>query len=107
MRDGTPYALEVNPRIPRRLARLEELANNLWYSWDRPARSLYARLHTALWDSVGHSPKAMLRRLDEQRLMEAAADSVFLNSYNRVLSAFDSYMSDPVVKKTGGGFVHA
>ena len=104
MRDGTPYALEVNPRIPRRLARLEELANNLWYSWDRPARSLYARLHTALWDSVGHSPKAMLRRLDEQRLMEVAADSVFLNSYNRVLSAFDSYMSDPVVKKTGGIF---
>ena len=31
---GTRYQLEVNPKIPPRLARLDELANNLWYSWD-------------------------------------------------------------------------
>src|SRR5262245_66365851 len=38
---GTTFVLEVNPRIPRRLARLVELANNLWYSWDRPTRALF------------------------------------------------------------------
>ena len=41
---GTRFQLEVNPEIPARLARLDELANNLWYSWDRPTRSLFARL---------------------------------------------------------------
>lgn len=30
---GTVYQLEVNPQLPERLERLEELANNLWYSW--------------------------------------------------------------------------
>jgi hypothetical protein len=35
---GTVYQLEVNPQIPERLERLEELANNLWYSWDSPTR---------------------------------------------------------------------
>src|SRR5688572_11451420 len=104
MPSGTRYFLEVNPRIPRRLARLEELANNLWYTWDRPTRALFARLHTTLWDAVGHSPKALLRRIDEQRLVEAAADPVFLASYNRVCTAFDTYMSDPLLKKTGGVF---
>ena len=59
---GTTFVLEVNPRIPRRLVRLEELANNLWYSWDRPTRALFAKLHPALWDAVGHGPKAMLKR---------------------------------------------
>ena len=39
MPPGTRYFLEVNPRIPKRLARLEELANNLWYSWHRPTRA--------------------------------------------------------------------
>ena len=42
---GTPFLLEVNPQLPLRLKRLHELANNLWYSWDRPTRTLFARLH--------------------------------------------------------------
>jgi starch phosphorylase len=43
MKPGTPFVVEVNPRIPRRLARLTELADNLWYGWDRPSRTLFAR----------------------------------------------------------------
>jgi len=95
MQPGTAYSLEVNPSIPRRLARLEELANDLWYSWDRPTRELFARLHPQLWDAVGHSPKAFLRRVDEDKLVEAARDPVFLNNYNRVLSAYDTYHGEP------------
>ena len=55
---GTVYQLEINPRLPQRLSRLEELANNLWYSWDRPTRNLFSRLHPGLWHAIGHSPKA-------------------------------------------------
>ena len=91
---GTPYQLEINPRLPSRLARLEELANNLWYSWDRPTRNLFSRLHPALWHAVGHSPKAFLKRVNQQRLVDAAEDPVFLSSYNRVLSAFDTYLAE-------------
>ncbi|HEX5464225.1 MAG TPA: alpha-glucan family phosphorylase [Burkholderiales bacterium] len=92
---GTPFILEVNPRIPQRLIRLEELANNLWYSWDRPTRALFSRLHPGLWNAVGHNPKAFLKRVDERRLVEAAEDPVFLSDYNRVLSAYDTYQMGP------------
>jgi starch phosphorylase len=104
MRPGTRYTLEVNPRIPKRLARLEDLAANLWYSWDRPTRALFAKLSPQLWDATGHSPKAMLKRVDEQRLLDAAADPAFLDSLNRVLSAFDAYLAEPPFKQNGGGF---
>jgi len=96
MQPGTPFVIEVNPRIPRRLSRMTELANNLWYSWDRPTRTLFALLHPGLWDKVNHNPKAFLKRVDEERLTEAAEDHIFLGSYNRVLSAFDTYMSEPL-----------
>ena len=96
MKPGMPYSIEVNPRMPRRLARLSELADNLWYAWDRPTRNLFARLHPGLWDAVGHNPKAFLKRIDEKRLTEAAEDHIFLGSYNRVLSSFDTYMSEPL-----------
>jgi len=100
----TRYSLEVNPRVPKRLARLEELANNLWYSWDRPTRALFAKLNPALWDAVGHSPKAMLKRIDEQRLIDAASDPAFLDSLNRVLAAFDGYHAEPPFRQNSGGF---
>ena len=104
MRPGTRYTLEVNPRIPARLERLQELAGNLWYSWHRPTRALFATLSPALWESSGHSPKAMLRRVDEQRLIEAAADPAFLDNLTRVLAAFDAYLAEPPFKANGGGF---
>ncbi len=96
MESRTTFSLEVNPKIPRRLARLEELASNLWYSWDRPARTLFSRLHTGLWDAVGHNPKAFLKRVDEQKLLNAADDPVFLGNFNRVLSNYDTYHNEPL-----------
>jgi len=97
MQVGTTYSLEVNPKIPQRLARLHEVANNLWYSWDvMPTRALFSRLDPGLWNAVGHSPKALLKRIDEQRLLDAAEDKVFIDNYNRVLSAYDSYHGAPM-----------
>src|SRR5688572_25333204 len=104
MQPATRYLLEVNPRIPQRLARLQELALNLWYSWDRPTRSLFAKLNPALWDAVGHGPKALLKRIDEQRLIDAAADPAFLDSLTRVLASFDAYHAEPPFKQNSGGF---
>src|SRR5437868_709069 len=89
---GTPYSLEVNPNLPERLARLEELAGNLRYSWDRPTRELFERLHPSLWNAVGHNPKAFLRRVDERRLVHAADDPVFRSSFERSLLAYDAYL---------------
>src|SRR3954470_11379219 len=104
MQPGTRYPLEVNPKIPKRLARLEELAANLWYSWDRPTRAIFARLNPELWDAAGHNPKAMLKRIDEQRLIASASDPAFLDSLTRVLGAFDAYHAEPPFRSNSGGF---
>src|SRR3982751_5875834 len=102
MPPGTRYSLEVNPKLPKRLARLEELAGNLWYSWDRATRAIFARLNPQLGDSVGHNPKAMLKRIDEQRLINAASDPAFLDSLTRVLAAFDAYLAEPPFRNHAG-----
>ncbi len=53
MSSGTVFTIAVNPKIPSRLARLEELANDLWYSWDRSTRSLFSRLDPSLMGDSG------------------------------------------------------
>ena len=88
---GTPYRLDIRPRLPQRLARLEELAGDLWYSWHRATRVLFARLDSALWMQVNHSPKALLRNVAQRRLDEAARDAGFLAAYDAALAAYDAY----------------
>lgn len=88
---GTRFTLEVRPSIPQELKRLEELANDLFYSWDRQVRRLFTRLDQDLWGSCGHNPKTFLRRVSQKRLEKAANDRVFMEDYQRVLSAYDTY----------------
>jgi starch phosphorylase len=90
-RPGIAFPLEVTPRLPPELGRLEELANNLWFSWDRITRSLFARLDPVLWDALGHNPKALLKAVDQRRLNDAAHDSVFLHDFDRALATYDAY----------------
>ncbi|WP_374344131.1 alpha-glucan family phosphorylase [Azonexus sp.] len=92
---GTVYTLEINPQLPERLERLEELANNLWYSWDRPTRGLFASLSAPLWKATNHNPKAFLKRADQKRLEATAENPVFLAALSRVVSAYDTYHEMP------------
>jgi starch phosphorylase len=91
---GTRFTLEVQPRIPARLARLEALADDLYYSWDHAVRSLYFRLDRDLWEASGHNPKVFLRRIAQERLEAAANDRVYMQDYNRVLSSYDTYLAE-------------
>jgi starch phosphorylase len=89
---GRKLLLEVQPRIPPALARLDDLADNLVYSWDRRVRSLFARLDRRLWEACGASPRLFLRRVSQSVLDEAAIDRNYLEEYRRVLGSFDAYM---------------
>ena len=89
----TLYELEVRPVIPEKLAGLKELANNLLYSWDRNVRGLFYRLDLDLWERCEHKPKVFLRRIAQQTLDDAAKDNVFMEEYNRVMSAYNSYLA--------------
>ena len=99
---GQFFQLEVNPEIPAELARLKELAGNLWYSWDIATRGLFARMHPSLWHAVNHSPKTFLKRVDQKRLRDAAADPIFLDTMNQVLSAYDNYQRAPAGHEARG-----
>jgi starch phosphorylase len=99
---GTVYTLEVNPQIPERLAQLEDLANNLWYSWDRPTQGLFASLSHPLWSATNHNPKAFLKRADQKRLEATAENPVFIGALNRVASAFETYHETPSMAHVHG-----
>jgi starch phosphorylase len=79
--------------LPERIARLGELANNLWWSWHPQARDLFRVLDYPLWRLGGHNPVKQLRELSPDKLQAAATDPAFLTLYDSVMSAFDADMS--------------
>jgi len=85
------FNLEVIPSLPQAIHRLEELANDLWYSWAPQVRALFERLDEKLWIRVGHNPKLFLRNIDQQILHKAATDPLFLTAYHHVLINYDNY----------------
>ncbi|MCG5549104.1 alpha-glucan family phosphorylase [Halorhodospira halochloris] len=85
------FTLEVQPNIPPNLSRLEELAEDLYYSWDRHVRALFVQLDPELWEACGHNPKVFLRRIAQHKLEEAAQVEAYIADYNRTLSAYDTY----------------
>lgn len=91
---GTRFVLECQPNLPASLNRLNELANNILYSWDRGIRGLFFRLDARLWESTGHNPKVFLRQVSQEKLERASKDNVYIENYRRVLSSFDTYMQE-------------
>ncbi|MDE2290850.1 MAG: alpha-glucan family phosphorylase [Elusimicrobia bacterium] len=86
-----------NPKIalPARIARLEELAYNLWWSWNPSARSLFKVLDRTLWQTTHHNPVKVLVQCRPERFEACAKDPAFLQWFDSVVAQFDEYMRDP------------
>ena len=91
---GTRLSVEIRPILPERLKRLEDLANDLYYSWDRGVRRLFRHLDEKTWVACRSNPKVFLRRVGQAKLEEAARDPIYLADYRGILSAYDTYMQE-------------
>ncbi len=89
------------PHLPERLAGLEELAENLWWSWNPGARMLFKTLDRQGWKESGHNPDKMLRELPPEILEKAAADIDYLRQYDAVLDVFSSYLQQKECRLLG------
>jgi starch phosphorylase len=80
--------------IPERIRRLTDLADNLWWSWNPPARNLFKVVSNPLWKSTRHNPVRMLQLVNPERLEALAHDADFLTQYDGVVAAFDVELDD-------------
>ena len=89
---GFQEGQEIIDILPKRIERLGELANNLWWSWDEDGRQVFRSLDYELWRASGHNPVKQLRDIDPTKLESASKDPAFLELYDSVISKFDGYM---------------
>jgi starch phosphorylase len=91
------------PNLPPRIAKLGDLAYNLWWSWHPEGRELFIMLGgRAAWSRNGHNPVKMMHELDDGVLKLASLDPRFLRYYDAVMARFEGDM-DP----TSGWFCNS
>ena len=83
--------LLVLPKLPKRLAKLEELAADLWYSWSWDVVRLFIRLDADMWEKCYQNPVYMLSKLPQERLEAVATDDAFLSSLDKVYEQYQNY----------------
>jgi glycogen phosphorylase len=77
------------PPLPARIARLNELAYDLWWSWNAGAREVFRDLDYPLWRFTDHNPVLLLHLVEPERLAHAADDPEFQRLYDEAIAALD------------------
>ena len=85
--------ITVKPQLPKSINRLDEIANNLWWSWNSEYLRLLKKIDRDLWETVEKNPVKFLKRVSQERLEMAAKDSSFVKEYEKVLKNYEDYMS--------------
>ena len=84
--------VNVKSHIPEALKKLDELAHNLWWSWNTEALDLFESLDKDLWRKVRRNPIDLLRSMDYDRLKVLSKDEALLARMNKVYGDFRKYM---------------
>ena len=85
--------ITVNPQLPKNINRLQEIANNLWWSWNSEFLRLFKSIDNDLWETVDKNPVKFLKRVSQERIEIASNDDKFVKEYNKVVKNFDDYMT--------------
>ena len=83
----------VKPQLPKSINRLDEIANNLWWSWNTEYLRLLKKMDRDLWENVQKNPVKFLKRVTQEKLEKAANDNAFVKEYEKILKNYEDYMS--------------
>ncbi len=89
-----PRRLIVKPVLPDALQGLQNVAKNLWFSWNPDAGMLFRSLDPDLWEASGHNPVKLLADLSRERMEEIVSDAVLMNRIQQLERDFEDYVGN-------------
>ena len=86
--------ITVKSRIPAKLKKLDEIAHNLWWTWNTEGIELFRSLDPKLWRKVDQNPIELLSRISYTRLEEMSKDEELISKMDKVYDSFRKYMDE-------------
>ena len=85
--------ITVNPQLPKRINKLSEISNNLWWSWNTEFLRLFKIIDSDLWEACQKNPVKFLKHVSQERLEMASLNPTFLKEYDKNVENFHNYMN--------------
>ena len=86
----------VKSTMPPGLEKLDEIAHNIWWSWNYEAINLFREVDSEFESSYSGNPIVMLENTLYSHLEELVANQGFMIRLNEVYTEFRKYMGEPV-----------
>ena len=83
----------VNPQLPKRIERLGDISQNLWWSWNTEFLRLFKKIDIDLWETVEKNPVKFMKLVSQEKLEKVCEDEEFLSEYDKIVENFDGYMN--------------
>ncbi|MGM0607613.1 MAG: alpha-glucan family phosphorylase [Candidatus Muiribacteriota bacterium] len=84
--------IKVNSVLPDGIKRLKEIANNMWFCWNKDAQNLFYEIDSDLYSEVENNPVKFLNEISQNKLNQISENEDFLKKFNSVVKEFDKYM---------------
>lgn len=85
--------ISVKAIIPEKLKMLEEMAHNLWWSWNPDAIDLYREIDLGLWEQLSKNPVKFMQEVSQEKLDQKLKDKSFVSKYEKVVDSYNAYMN--------------
>ena len=89
----------IHATLPAELSKLQELAYNVWWSWNAGAKDLFRYIDNNAWHAAGSNPVVLLNTISYDKMVELTKDEKFMKHLNEVYAEFRAYMDAPKDKK--------
>lgn len=99
---NTPIWREISVRssVPEALKPLDEIAHNMWWSWNNEVGHLFQDMDAQLWHDTVQNPVLFLSRMNYEKLEALAKDKNIVDRVNAIYKDFRAYMDvEPDTKR--------
>src|ERR1035437_9165949 len=87
--------ITVKSHLPVSLSKLDEIAQNIWWTWDSNAKSLFRQIDKQAWSDASSNPVLLLNILNYEKLVAMGKNTDFIQKVDAVYDDFKAYLNVP------------
>lgn len=84
--------ISVRSSVPDALKPLDEIAHNLWWSWNNEVSHIFNDMDAKLWHETQQNPVLFLGSMNHDKMKEIASDKNIIDRINAIYKDFRTYM---------------
>ena len=84
----------VKSKLPSNLNHLNDLSQNLWWTWDDEAQELFEFIDPELWNVCEHNPAILFEQVNYSKLINLSKDKDYVGKIKTVYERYKKYIAD-------------